>query len=154
MSAPDGWFLRSVSVGGIDVPERGFDFGYAGAEFDDAEIVLSRDGATLTGGAVSEGSSPATGYSVIVFAADPGRWITRSQHIKYARASSDGSFRITGLAPGSYFAAAVDRLDTPVGTADWDPAVLERLAAGAQRLTVQQAETLAITLRIMRRPEG
>jgi hypothetical protein len=152
MSAPDGWFLRSVSVGGIDVTESEFDFGYAGAEFDDAEIVLSRDGATLTGRAVNERSDPTTGYSVIVFAADPGRWITRSQHIKYARASSDGSFQITGLAPGSYFAAAVDRLDTPVGPADWDPAVLERLAAGAQRITVREGETRAVTLPILRRP--
>ncbi len=148
MSAPEGWYLRSVSLGGVDLAAGEFDFGYAGSSFEDAEMVLSRDGATVTGKATTAQGEPATGSSVIVFAADPRDWITRSQYIKYTRAAADGGFQITGLAPGRYFAAAVDRLDVPAAAADWDPDALERLAERASRITLREGETVPLTLRV------
>lgn len=148
----DEWFLKSVLVGGVDVTHGGFDFGDGGGRtVDGAEIIVSRNGGTITG-RVTEREKPITNYSVIVFPVFRDQWVPHSPTLRFASASIGGAFRVAGLPPGDYFAAAVDRLDGTADGGEWQTAeVLTRLVAGATRLTLREGESRDATLTLVRR---
>jgi hypothetical protein len=151
-SAPAGWYLKSAIVQGEDASERPFDFGMESATLDDAEIVLSASGATLSGRVTGERATAVTDYAVIVFAVDRARWFQRSQWLKTARPSQDGTFRVAGLPPGDYWTIAVDRLDGTPGGGEWqDAEVLQSLVPRATRVSVGESQTLALDLRLINR---
>ena len=144
---PDGWYLKSTRVGGIDVTDASIDV--PGADGDDAEIVISTAGASLTG----RTSDPARvdDYAVIVFSVDRNLWGAHSRHLKLTPSSPDGTFRVSGLAPGAYWAAALDPAETRIDNGAWqDPAFLDRLAVQASRVTFAEGERRTVTLRLAR----
>jgi hypothetical protein len=147
-SALEGWFMKELLVGGSDVAAEPFDFGAGGNSFDDAVLVLSPRGAVITGQPEPERDGRLPTYSALVFSTDSGTRISRSQFIKHVRAAADGTFRVTGLPPGSYYVAAVRNLMPPVGIDEWEPAELERLAGVATRVTVAEGETRTVRPRL------
>lgn len=149
--APDGWYMKQLVVGGTDVARDPFDFGEAGAAFDDAVLVMSSRGAVITGQAEQAGNAPPQPYRAVVFPTDSRNQISRSQFIKHVRASEDGTFRVTGLPPGSYFVAAVRDLMPPAGIDEWQPADLAWLASQATRVTIAEGETLTVRPRLATR---
>lgn len=146
--AADGWFMKELLVGGSDVAEDPFDFGEGGASFDDAVLVMSPRGAIITGQAAPDSDGPLPAYWAVAFPTGTGDRISRSQFIKYARASADGTFRLTSLPPGSYYVAAVPTLTPPVGVDEWQPADLDRLAALATRVTIAEGQTHTVRPRL------
>jgi hypothetical protein len=151
--APEGWYLKSVAIGGADATDAPFDFGSSGATFEGAEIVVSRAGASVSGTVVGDVGQPSSASSVVVFPVDPGRWFDGSRHVKYARAQGDGSYRIRGLPPGTYLIAATDAADGALAAGGWqDPDVLASLAPLATRLTLTESQAATATLRTTRRP--
>jgi hypothetical protein len=64
--APEGWYLKSFAIGGVDVTDAPFDFGSSGVTFEGAEIVVSRDGASVMGSVTAEGGAAAVAPSVVV----------------------------------------------------------------------------------------
>ena len=70
-----------------------------------------------------------------MFSTSRGHWTPGSRHIAVARPSTDGSFRLVGLPPGSYYLCAVVSLD-PSDLED--PTFLEQLVPGA--LTIALSE--------------
>lgn len=151
--APEGWYLKSFAIGGVDVTDAPFDFGSSGATFEGAEVVVSRAGASVTGTVMGDAGKPSAASSVVVFSVDPGRWFDGSRHVKYARAQGDGSYRIRGLPPGTYLIAAADAADSALAAGGWqDPDVLASLAPLATRLTLTESQAAKTTLRAIRRP--
>ena len=147
-TAPEGWFMKELLLGGSDIATEPFDFGAGGGSFDNAVMVLSPRGGVITGQPEPERDGPSPTYSAVVFPTDRASWISRSQFIKHVRASADGTFRVTSLPPGSYYVAAVRNLTAPVGIDEWEPAELERLAGLATRVTVAEGETRAVRPRL------
>jgi hypothetical protein len=148
-TAPEGWYLKSITVGGAEITEGYFDFGTGSATFDGAEIVLSRAGATVSGAVSDVRAVSDRRYSVVVFAVDRRRWFAGSGHLKYARARPDGSFQVHSLPPGDYWVVAVD---STLGLGDWqNQEVLESLVSQATRLTLGEGETSSTRLRVIRR---
>jgi hypothetical protein len=151
--APEGWYLKSFAIGGLDATDAPFDFGSSGATFEGAEIVVSRAGASVSGTVVGDVGKPSAASSVVVFPVDPGRWFDGSRHVKYTRAQGDGSYRIRGLPPGTYLIAAADAADGALAAGGWqDPDVLASLAPLATRLTLTEGQAATSTLRTTRRP--
>jgi hypothetical protein len=151
--APEGWYLKSFAIGGVDVTDAAFDFGSSGATFEGAEIVVSRAGASVTGTVTGDAGTPSPASSVVVFSVDPGRWFDGSRHVKYARAQGDGSYRVRGLPPGTYLVAATDAADDALAAGGWqNPDVLASLAPLAIRLTLTEGQTATTTLLTTRRP--
>lgn len=147
-SALEGWFMKELLLGGSDVAVEPFDFGAGGNSFDDAVLVLSPRGAVITGQPEPERDGLVPTYSAVVFPTDSANRISRSQFIKHVRAAADGTFRITGLPPGSYYIAAVRNLMPPAGIDEWEPAELERLAGLATRVAVAEGETRTVRPRL------
>ena len=66
------------------------------------------------------------------------------------RPAQGGAIDLAGLPEGTYFVSAVDRLPEGSGISEdaWqDPELLERAARKAVRVTLQQGQTVSVTLR-------
>lgn len=142
------WYLKSVTIGGLDVTDRTFDFGYGDETFPDAEVVVSSAGASIAGSITDGPGRRSTASTVVAFSVDRANWFAGSRHLKRASSLSSGSFEVNGLPPGEYFVAAVDT----VGPGDWQaPNALDALVQGATRVTVREGQAQTISLRLLRR---
>jgi hypothetical protein len=151
----DEWFLKSVTINGVDVTESGFDFGSgatAADTIDGAEIIVSRNGASLSG-TVDSSAAAGRDYFVVVFPPFRDQWTApHLRRMKLTRSRGDGSFRVGGLPAGDYLVAAVNRLEGSFGGGEWqNPAVLEQLAPRAERVTLSDGQSRELSLRLIAR---
>lgn len=150
MGGPEGAYLKSASVHGADALDQPFDFGSEGKPFTDIEVVVGTDSATLTGRVANDRGEPVPDYSVLVFVVDSTLWYRNAQRVKLGRPNQEGSYRIMGLPPGDYFAAAVVGLEGNATGGDWqNPRFLESLAKRAQRITLGPSETRTLAPRVV-----
>jgi protocatechuate 3,4-dioxygenase beta subunit len=151
-SAPEGWYLKSITIQGSDVTDRPFNFIRRGETVSGAEFVVSTSGASVSGRVVDERDSGVSEYAVAVFPVDREKWFEGSRHLRFARSGADDSFRVSSLPPGDYWVAAVNVLDGNAAGGEWqNPAVLDALSTRAQRVSLREGEQRSATLRLIRR---
>ena len=146
----EGWFPRSVTLGGKDITDRVFDL-----QADATSLVVTyTDRPSKVSGTVTDdqGSTSATAV-VLVFPVDPQRWSgygTSPRTLRSALTTRSGVYTIDHLPPGDYYAIAVAAADID----GWkDPARLEALAAHATRLTVAADDSpKTLDLRVQAHP--
>src|SRR4029078_6145507 len=146
--APSGGYLKAVTIGGVDVTDRTFDFGFTEETFSDAEVVLSNAGARLTGSVTDAARRRATEFVVLSFSTNRANWYTGSRHLMRAVTGENGSFDADGLPPGEYFVAAIEEL--PRGDWQW-PDALDLFVQRAERATVTEGQERTMTLALIRR---
>lgn len=146
--APAGWYLKSVTIGGLDVTDGTFDFGFADDTFSGAEVVLSNAGARISGSVTGAADKRATEFVVIAFSTSRTNWFSGSRHLKRAVTGANGSFDVEGLPPGEYYVAALAGL--PQG--DWQsPDALDVVVQRAERVTLGEGQRRTMTLQLTRR---
>ncbi len=96
----------------MDAADRPFDFGLTGGAYRDVEIVVSDAGAAIEARATDARNAAVTAFSLVVFPTSRDLWFPDSRHLKTRRSGPDGTARVTGLPPGDYYVAAVNRLPT------------------------------------------
>ena len=150
-TSSDEWFLKSWTIRGIDVVDTGYDFGTGPDEIDDSQIVLSRNGAVISGLA-SDGLKPADDYAVIVFPVSrESRW-PGSRRIKFVRSAFGGEFRVSALPSGDYFVVAVSRMMGSRDGGEWqNPDLLLQLEGRAERVSLTEGQTVNVSLRLIER---
>jgi Carboxypeptidase regulatory-like domain len=143
---PDGWYLKSVMRGDEDITDAPISF--TGAEVvDNVSVILTTEKTVLTGRAVDSDAKPVSDYTVIVFPDEPSQWQSWSRYMQTARPDQSGEFRVQGLPPGRYLAAAV----RSVQQYEWfDKAYLERLRPLASELTLEMNRTATVSLKLVR----
>ena len=72
------------------------------------------------------------------------KWTASSRYLRIARPDQDGRYAIATLAPGEYFAIAVDLLDD---NDRGNPDYLEALSARATTLTLREGERKVLNLK-------
>jgi hypothetical protein len=144
-SAP-GWFVKGVTLDGRDVTDVEMDFA-AGRDVNDVQVLLTQKRTALTGGAQDAQNGAASDYVAILFPQNRGLWKGQSRWIAVGRPDQIGQFRIEGLPPGNYLAAAVEYLETG---SEFDPELLTRLADGAQTVTLAEGEGRNVSLKIVK----
>jgi Carboxypeptidase regulatory-like domain len=148
---PD-WYLKSVSIDGLDVTDTPFDFGLTAQTVRGAEIVASNAGGVITGHVTDARSAPVRDYAVVVFSTERTKWFANSRFLKLGRPSQDGTFEVVGLPPGEYWVAAVDSIQGNQSFGEWEkPDVLEALSTRATRVTLTERERSMVMLRLIRR---
>ncbi len=152
LRAPEGWSLKAIRVNGLDVTDEPLSFGTIRESFTDVEVVLTNRAAGVIGRVTNAHGDAATDYTVIVFATDGDRWYQGSRFLRFTRAKTDGTFAIANLPPSEYYVAAVDRVQANEGFGEWqDPAFLESIVAQANRITVNDEQSVAVTPRLIER---
>jgi hypothetical protein len=135
-NSPAGWMFKSAMLNGVDVSETAFDFNR-----DVADLVLTfTDRWSGVSGSIQ--GAGAGGATVIVFPIDAQSWAS-PRRLKSGRATAQGTFGISSLPPGDYYAVAIPEEQA----ADWrDPKMLEELARVATRVSIGEGEHKTIDL--------
>lgn len=151
--APEGWWIKSAMIGGVDAAEDPVSFGAKEDSRDDVTIVLADNGATIAGRVVDDRKRALDVFNVVVFATDRTQWYEGSRYVKTAGPENDGSFRVASLAPGEYYVAATDYLDTdPTAEGMKTTDALNGLARSAERVTIGEGQRRIVDLRLVPAP--
>jgi protocatechuate 3,4-dioxygenase beta subunit len=146
---PRGMAVKDVRYRNADI--HGVQTEFDGDARQPVAIVLTSRLAELSGRVLDDRGNPVAGARVIGFPADRSRWTIMPGLSNVS--GKTGSFRLTGLVAGEYFVAAVSKEDERLVTRGLrDPAMLERLAAIAERLTVLENDRRAVDVTL--RPLG
>jgi hypothetical protein len=148
---PPGFALEEIRVNGIDVTDRPISLGTRAQSLANVEVVLTDRVTELSGTVVDDRAQPAGGAPVVVFSTDRQQWYPASRYLRHSSASQNGAFTMTGLPPGSYFAAAVTAIPTGADDAWQDPQFLESLIPGASTIGVADRQKVVLTLRLRSR---
>jgi hypothetical protein len=141
-----GWFLKAVRYQGRDVTDVPLDFGSGTMEIADVEVVVTTRGSEITGAVVDARGGPVDDATVVVFPDERDRWTPYSRAIGMGRPDRAGRFLIRDLPSGSYRVIAVPTLEEG---AERDLDLLDRLWARAERLTLADAASATISLRLI-----
>ena len=138
---PDGWALERVTASGADVTDSGIDV-VANTPLD---IVVGRQTEVL-GRVVDDTGANVPGVSVFIFSEDPQQWmLPHSRYVAAASAERDGRFRVRGLPPGRYRAAA--RFSLMEGRIA-EIESLDVLVAGSTSFSVTDGQQVPLTVRL------
>jgi hypothetical protein len=148
--APDGWWIKSAMIGGVDAAQDPVSFGTKEDSRDDVTIVLADNGATIAGRVLDDRKQALEAFNVVVFATDRTQWFEGSRYIRTAGPENGGGFRVASLAPGEYYVAATDYLDTdPTAEGMKTTDALSGLARSAERVTIGEGQRRLVDLRLV-----
>jgi hypothetical protein len=152
------WILKAVILDGREVLDESVWF-EPGRHYENVRIVMT-DRRSQVRVRVSEANGTPTGeYAAVAFPVRPDRWRSPERYIRAAAplpASFVGkpdpsgtggepgrSLRFIGLPAGDYYLIAVDDIEY---NATRDPAVLEKLALKATRVTISERDLIEVPL--------
>jgi hypothetical protein len=142
---PAGWSLVSAMHQGKDVSDVPLEIG--SDEISDIVLKFSDRVTTLSGTVRDVAGNPDAEADVIVFPADQTVWRqvgVSSRRSRATRTSKTGTYTISNLPPGEYFAVAV----SAVSSGDWqNPRILDALARVAARVTLADGDARSADLR-------
>ena len=141
---PPGWMMKAVRVAGRDVIDSGLEF-KPGERVDDFEIELTNRVPIVQGKVHDAKGTPVDDYAVLVFSQHREQWSDRrARYVAVARPDQAGTFTVATLPPGDYYVIALDYVDQNDAA---DPALLERLANDAVRVSLTDGETKTLDLK-------
>jgi hypothetical protein len=143
---PNNLALKAVRLGGVDVTDSGFDV-KPGENVRGIEVELTSHPTVVSGQVADSRGDPAKDCTVVIFARDERKWEGASRYVRRTRSDQDGQFRISGLPPGDYHAAAADGLQQP--DLAGDPEVLKQIRDRAAGFSLGEGETKVIDLKII-----
>ncbi|MBI4266507.1 MAG: carboxypeptidase regulatory-like domain-containing protein [Acidobacteria bacterium] len=145
---PQGWTLKSVTVGDTDVTDTPLLF-RPGDEIRGAQILLTNRITALTGTVLTRDGQPTRDYAVVVFPDNETKWTAPSRYIWSTRPDQQGIFKMQGVPASSrYRAVAVDYLEE--GEAN-DPEFLAYVKAVATPFSLGDGESKSLELRLVER---
>ena len=150
---PDGWALKAVVAGGVDVTDVALPFGSPDQSLANVQVIVTNRLTELTGTVADSRGQASASYALLVFPSDRERWYPGSRYFRRVSPASAGNFTVRGLPPGEYSIAPVagtsvlDVLDR--GDAWQDPTFLESIAPRAAQVTLTDAQTLAVSARLI-----
>jgi hypothetical protein len=139
---PQAWTLKAITLDGddiTDVPTRVTEDAKLGA----LRVVLTDRVTDLSGSVVGARGEPLKEYVVVVHPVDEKEGMASARYIRTGRPDQDGRFRIRGLPPGRYLAAAVELLEQG---REWDPEFVRRVRDTATPFTLAEGQALTLSL--------
>jgi protocatechuate 3,4-dioxygenase beta subunit len=139
------WQVKAVYLGGQDIVDSGFE-GRGQQRITGLQIVMTNQQTELSGTVTDAKSQTLKDYVVVAFPEDETKWTLPSmRYIRTARPDQDGTYRLNGLPPGEYLAAAVEYIETG---STGDPEILARLRAAATSVRLEEGEKKVLGLKL------
>jgi hypothetical protein len=137
---PDGWAVKSITLGGFDASELAIDIG---TELNVPVNVVLTDRITEVSGTVAGVTGP--GAAVVVFPADMVEWTPR--RVRSVVTDARGRYRIVGLPPRQrYLAVAVSDLEEGQ---EEDPEFLRQVLNDAVPFSLEADEKRTLDLKVL-----
>lgn len=140
-NVPRGWYVKSVRYEGNEIIDLPTEL-KAGTDPSRLEVVLSNRGAVVTGRTVDDRGVPVGGARVFLFRADGVQ-----SCVTEALIAKDGAFRLGPVRGGDYLILALPLTARAPEIGEWDR--LARLAAIAQRLTLDELDARMLDVRVV-----
>lgn len=109
------------------------------------QVIMTNRLTTLTGSVTDSEQRPTRDYVVVIHPEDAEKVKPRSRYVRIARADREGQFKVTGLPPGNYLAAAVDSIEEG---AEQDREFIDRIRASSVRVELTETAPKSITLKL------
>lgn len=143
---PSRWSLKAIMANGRDITDEVLQFGAPNQPAQSIEAIFTDRVNEVRGTVADDRANPVGGVRVVIYASERERWYPGSRFMRSAVTNPDGTYSITGLPSGSYFAAATVR--TPAGDGAWgDPLFLDSLRGAATVITLGDGERQSVNLR-------
>lgn len=140
------WFLKSVVFEGKDITDSGYEF-KPGEKVSGIEVVLTERATALSGTVQDDRGRPIADYTVVAFPLESSKWGYRTRSVRAARPDQDGKFLLKGLPPDEYRVVALEDVEPGEET---DPDRLEQWKTMGTRVTLAEADTKSVTLKLTR----
>ena len=135
---PENHYVKTIRVGEADALADGARI-LPGMQLD---VVVSAKSARVTGSVTNEKGEPVGSASVVLFApkAPP------SRRLRMASVDQQGQFSLSGIAPGDYYLAALDEIESGVF---WDPEFLVKHEKLIEKISLRESATESKTLKLI-----
>jgi hypothetical protein len=143
---PQGAYVKSMRFGGQDVTRAPLDLTAGGGG--SLEVVVSPKAGDVTGTVQNEKGEPVQGVPVTLWPKIPDQSNSTSG-IKSANTDQNGSFKISGLAPGDYYAAAWD--DVPEAGLSQNPDFLAQFAGADTAVKLEESGHQTASVKLITR---
>jgi hypothetical protein len=131
---------------GRDITDEILQFGAPNQPAQSVEAIFTDHVNEVRGTVTDDRANPVGGVRVVIYSSERNRWYPTSRFMRSVLTNPDGTYSITGLPSGSYFAAATVR--TPAGDQAWgDPVFLDSLRGAATVITLGDGERQSVNLR-------
>jgi protocatechuate 3,4-dioxygenase beta subunit len=150
ISAGPPWIIKAVRIGGTDVLDSGYEFGKE--DVTNIEIVLTNRAPALAGAVTGDNNQPVSEYVVLAYSTDETAWQqplgVGPRGYGIGRPDQNGSYKITGLRPGSYYVVALPEMPDELG----NPELFKALKERARQVKLQEGETERLDLTLQTPP--
>jgi uncharacterized protein (DUF2141 family) len=140
-SAMPDWFVKSVSAGGREVADGGFDVSGGTITLD---LLASANGATVDGVAANQKGEAVPDAVVVAVPAAPLR--SHPEYYRTAATDQSGRFTLRGLPPGDYTLFAWESMD---GEAYYNAEFLKSYEGQGKALHVGESERKSVQLGVL-----
>jgi hypothetical protein len=141
----DDWMVKAITHDGRDITDAPIEL-KSGETMSGVQIVVTNQVSTVAGQVTGEKGLPLTDATILVFADDRDQWEADSRAVRAVRPDQQGQYQIKGLPARAYLAIALEYVEDGMWNA---PGFLESLRQHAQRVTVKDASTQTITLKLV-----
>ena len=138
--ARQGYFVKSVTLGGRDVADSGF---FAGPDTN-LEVVISANVATIEGIVVNSHGEPVVRAAVV---ATSTKHRMQTEFLLGTLSDATGHFHLRGLHPGEYMLLAFEDPEDDLN----DPEVMKKYEGKGESVTVEEGAKKSVTLMIIPR---
>jgi hypothetical protein len=144
---PPGWAVKAITAGDADLMTAGADVASLDGNTS-VRVVLTDKLTDLSGSIRSQTGQPVAECVVVVLPVEPVNPDIAARYVRALRPDQQGTFRVRGLPPGQYVAAAVPSLEEG---AHWDPAFQATLrnATTTRRVTLSEGQAATLTLDLL-----
>ena len=144
-TVPDGWMVKAIRRNDRDISETPLEL-KSGEQLSEVQVLVTNRVTSVVGQLTDDRGVPLPDGTIVIFADDSAKWGSASRFVRTGRPDQQGHYEIKGLPAGDYLAVAVNYVEDGAWN---DPEFLESLRRYAQRLTVGDASTQAIALKLV-----
>jgi hypothetical protein len=147
VTLPSDWMVKAILYNGSDITDGFIELG-SGETMSGVEVVVTNRVSTVSGELSDEKGRPTVDGTILLFPQDRAQWGDNSRTVRAVRPDTRGRYQLRGLPAGEYLVIAVNYVEDGMWN---DPEYLESIREDALKLTLGEAASQTVSLKLMNR---